>query len=282
MKPTVAVIAAGAMGSGVAGRLTQNAIAVTTSLAGRSPASAARAQAAGMRPVSDAEIADADIILSIVPPGEALALAARLAPHLAAAARKPLYVDCNAVNPQTVARIAAVIEATGARFVDGGIIGGPPAPGTTGTSIYVSGPHAPELAVLINHGLEIRVLPSAIGAASALKMSYAGITKGFTALGAAMMLAATRGGAADDLRAELAASQPALFGWLSRQLPRMYSKAYRWVAEMEEIAGFNEDDPAARQIFLGAAGLYQRLAEDFADGKKEIGALDDFLKPRKQ
>ena len=38
MKPNVAVIAAGAMGSGVAGRLTQNAIAVTTSLAGRSPA----------------------------------------------------------------------------------------------------------------------------------------------------------------------------------------------------------------------------------------------------
>src|ERR1035437_9833594 len=111
MKPTVAVIAAGAMGSGVAGRLTQNAIAVTTSLAGRSPASAARAEAAGMRPVSDAEIADADIILSIVPPGEALALATRLAPHLAAAARKPLYVDCNAINPQPVARIAAVIEA---------------------------------------------------------------------------------------------------------------------------------------------------------------------------
>ena len=73
-------------------------------------------------------------------------------------------------------------------------------------------------------------------------MSYAGITKGFTALGAAMMLAATRGGSAEALKAELAESQPALLGYLSRQVPSMYGKAYRWVAELEEIAGFVGED----------------------------------------
>ncbi len=233
-----------------------------------------------MKGVSDAEIAKADIILSIVPPGEALALAQRLAPHLTQANRKPVYVDCNAVNPATVARIAAVIEPTGARFVDGGIIGAPPAPGSNGTSIYVSGPHAGEIAGLNEYGLEIRVLDAPVGAASALKMSYAGITKGFTALGAAMMLAATRGGAADDLRRELAASQPALYGWLSRQTPKMYSKAYRWVAEMEEIAGFTGEDAAAGKIFAGAAEFYQRIARDFGGEGRETGAIDDFLKPR--
>ena len=280
MIPIVAVIAPGMMGSAVAGRLTQHRIRVITALAGRSADSVARAAAAGMAGVTDGEIANADILLSIVPPGEALALAERLAPHLAAANRKPVYVDCNAVNPATVTRIAAVIEATGARFVDGGIIGGPPAPGSIGTSIYVSGPCAPELAVLSEHGLEIRVLDAAIGAASALKMSYAGITKGFTALGAAMMLAATRGGAADDLRRELAASQPELYGWLRRQTPKMYSKAYRWVAEMEEIAGFTGEAASGGKIFAGAAEFYQRIAEDFATGKRETGAIDDFLKPR--
>jgi putative dehydrogenase len=280
MPPTIAVIAPGMMGSGVAGRLTQHRVGVVTALAGRSADSVARAEAAGMKGVSDAEIAKAEIILSIVPPGEALALAGRLAPHLAAANKKPVYVDCNAVNPATVARIAAVIEPTGARFVDGGIIGGPPAPGTTGTSIYVSGPHASEIAVLNEYGLEIRVLGAPVGAASALKMSYAGITKGFTALGAAMMLAATRGGAAEDLRRELAASQPALYGWLSRQTPKMYSKAYRWVAEMEEIAGFTGEDQAAGKVFAGAAEFYQRIADDFAGDGRETGAIDDFLKPR--
>ena len=136
------------------------------------------------------------------------------------------------------------------------------------------------MAELKKFGLEMPIQPGPIGAASAMKMSYAGITKGFTALGAAMMLAATRAGTADDLRAELSASQPALFGWLTRQVPNMYSKAYRWVAEMEEIAAFVGEDPAAAQFYQGAARLYERLAADFEGGRKETGALDAFCKPK--
>ncbi|MGH7213112.1 MAG: NAD(P)-binding domain-containing protein, partial [Acetobacteraceae bacterium] len=138
----VTVIAQGAMGSGVAARLTENGAEVRTSLAGRSEASAARARAAGMRDVDEARIAASDIILSIIPPGEATALAERLRPALTRATRKPIYVDCNAISPVTVARVAAVLAPTGAAFVDGGIIGGPPKPGSKGTRIYLSGPDA--------------------------------------------------------------------------------------------------------------------------------------------
>jgi L-threonate 2-dehydrogenase len=113
-----------------------------------------------------------------------------------------------------------------------------------------------------------------------MKMSYAGITKGFTALGAAMMLAASRAGTAEDLKAELSGSQPALFGWLTRQVPNMYSKAYRWVAEMEEIAQFVGEDPAARQFYEGAARLYERIAADSDGDCKEVAALDAFCKPK--
>src|SRR5206468_6394372 len=123
-------------------------------------------------------------------------------------------------------------------FVDGGIIGAPPQPGSKGPVLYVSGEAASRLLVLRAHGLQIRAVEGGIGAASALKVSYAGITKGLTALGAAMMLVATRAGVADALYAELAASQPALLAWFTRQIPGMYQKAYRWVAEMEEIADF--------------------------------------------
>jgi hypothetical protein len=108
-------------------------------------------------------------------------------------------------------------------------------------------------------------------------MSYAGITKGRQALGAARMLAASRAGTADDLRAELAQSQPQLLGWFSRQIPGMYSKAYRWVAEMDEIAAFVGEDEAAHAILGGAARLYERLAQDFAGDKDEIAALEAFL-----
>jgi 3-hydroxyisobutyrate dehydrogenase-like beta-hydroxyacid dehydrogenase len=280
MHPVVAVIAPGMMGSAVAARLIENGIEVRTALGGRSEPTLARAKAAGMVGASDEEIAATDIILSILPPGDALGLAERLAPALRAAAKKPIYVDCNALDPATVLRIARVVQETGATFVDGGIIGGPPQPGSKATKIYLSGEAAPRVAELTNYGLHMPIQPGPIGAASAMKMSYAGITKGFTALGAAMMLAASRAGTAEALKAELSASQPALFNWLTRQTPNMYSKAYRWVAEMQEIAQFVGEDPAARQFYQGAAQLYERLAADYDGEHKEIAALDAFCKPQ--
>ncbi len=275
MQPIVAVISPGAMGSAVGRRLAENGIEVRTSLADRSQASAARAREAGMTGVSDVQIAAADFILSIVPPGDALALAERLAPALIRAVRKPVYVDCNAVNPDTVRGIAAVVAATQCPFVDGGIIGPPPRSGAR-TVIYLSGPAAVGVAALTKHGLEMTVLQGAIGVASAMKMSYAGVTKGFTALGAMMMLAAERGGTEAHLRRELETSQPQLLAWLTRQTPGMYSKAYRWVAEMEEIAGFTGEDAAARQLFLATAQFYERIAADHAGPCRETAVLDTF------
>ncbi|HEY6431406.1 MAG TPA: DUF1932 domain-containing protein, partial [Acetobacteraceae bacterium] len=273
MPPIVAVISPGAMGSAVARRMTERGVEVRTSLAGRSNESAARAREAGMADVADEQIAAADIILSILPPGDAVGLAERLAPALAKTTRKPVYVDCNAVSPDTVQRIAAVLQAIDCPFLDGGIIGPPPRPGAR-TKIYLSGPDAARVAVLEQYGLDMPVLPGSVGVASAMKMSYAGITKGFTALGAMMMLAATRGGTAEHLKRELSESQPQLFAWLTRQTPGMYSKAYRWVAEMEEIAAFVGEDPAAAKFYQGAAELYERIAADFDGPNKETAMLD--------
>ena len=278
MTLTVAIIAPGNMGAAVGGRLTQNKVNVLTSIAGRSQASVNRANAAGMTAVADAQLTESDFLLSIVPPGDALALAQRLAPVLGAANKKPVYVDCNALSPQTVERVAAVIAATGCPFVGAGIIGPPPKPGTTNTKIYASGPHAADLARLNDYGLIVRVLAGPLTAASALKMSYAGITKGFTALGAAMMLAATRGGSVEALKAELAESQPALLGFLTRQTPAMYSKAYRWVAEMEEISDFVGKDYPEHAMLDASARLYERIAADFDGEKKEVGVMDKFVK----
>jgi putative dehydrogenase len=283
MSSSIAVIAPGAMGSAIAARLRDHGATVRTSLTGRSAASAARAAAAGMVAMSDdhALVESVDIILSIVPPGDALALAERLRPALASASRKPIYVDCNAVNPATVARIAECLAPTGAAFVDGGIIGGPPKPETPGPRLYVCGPAARDIEALRQYGLDIRRLEGPIGAASALKMSYAGITKGLTAIGSAMILGATAGDCAPALLSELAASQPALLTYLRRSVPEMYSKAYRWVAEMEEIAGFVGADGA---IYEGAARLYERLAADAAKPQKdrqEVAALDAFVTPER-
>jgi putative dehydrogenase len=279
MTPIVALIAPGNMGAAVAKRLTEHKVTVLTVLTGRSESSATRARDAGMQAVDDRKLAEADFLLSIVPPGEALALAKRLSGVLTAANTKPIYVECNAVSPQTVNQIAEVISATGCAFVDAGIIGPPPKPGTTNTKFYASGPHAPEFARLNDYGLIVRVLEGPLTAASALKMSYAGITKGFTALGSAMMLAATRGGSAQALQAELAESQPALLGFLTRQVPGMYSKAYRWVAELDEISAFVGEDHDEHAMLEAAARFYERIAKDVDGEKNEVGELDKFLKP---
>src|SRR5260221_12301625 len=137
MSITVAIIAQGTMGSGVGKRLHESGAEVRTLLSGRSAASAERARAAGMKPAADekALLDGADFFLSILPPDEAENLARRLAPALSALPKQPIYVDCNAISPQTATRVAAIVEPTGARFVDGGIIGGPPRPGYGGPPI---------------------------------------------------------------------------------------------------------------------------------------------------
>src|SRR5882672_10966462 len=278
MNPVVAVIAPGMMGAAVGGRLVDHGLRVLTSLQGRSAETQARAKAAGMTAASDEEIAAADFVLSILPPGDAVSLAQRFAPALTASNGKPIYVDCNAVSPPTVERVAAAITPTGCAFVDAGIIGSPPRPqDAAGPRFYASGAHAQKFAALKNFGLDIRLLGGPLTAASAMKMSYAGITKGTQALGAVMMLAATRGGTADALFAELKSSQPQMLAWLKRNLALMPPKAYRWVAEMHEIADFVGEDPAAHELYTGAAHFYEQIARDFEADQKTVTALQAFL-----
>ena len=285
MTPVVAIVAPGAMGAGIGKRLGAHGVRVLTSLTGRSEATAARAREADMIGASDEEIAAADFVLSILPPGDALALAKRFAPVLAASNAKPVYVDCNAINPATVEKVAAVIAPTGCAFVDAGIIGPPPSSISPpqagevvcGPRLYASGPAAAHFASLHQYGLDVRVLEGPLSAASALKMSYAGINKGTQAIGAAMMLAAMRAGSADALFDELSFSQREILAQFRQQLPKMPAKAYRWIAEMQEIAGFVADDPAARELYEGAARFYEKMAEDFSGDQKAADALKRFL-----
>ena len=271
---TIAILAAGAMGSAIAARLTGRGARVVTVLEGRSAATRARAEGAGMVAVDDAGLMQADLLLSIVPPADAAPLARSLLPALAAAERKPVYVDCNAVNVQTVRAVADLVAPTGAAFLDAAIIGLPPRFEGPGPRIHVAGDAVDALLPLRALGLDIRPMSGGIGAASALKMSYAGINKGLTALAALMVLAAERAGAGEALRAELAENEPHLFERFGRGLPDMLPKAHRWVAEMGEIGAFLGADPAGRQVFAGAAALYERLSRP--DNADEVAALRAF------
>ena len=197
---TVAIVGAGEMGAAVGRRLREAGARVMTSLAGRSRESVARVRDAGIEVVNDDDslVRDATFVLSIVPPGVAVEVAERLRGPLERAQAKPVFVECNAISPATCRRIRDLLD--GITFIDAGIIGGPPVAGTQdpakGPRFYASGADAHLLMRLADFGLDISILDGPIGDASGLKLAYAGLTKGFTALCATMLGAAERQGLA--------------------------------------------------------------------------------------
>jgi len=191
MKIVIAILSPGAMGSAISVRLVEHGARVLTLLEGRSAATVNRARAAGMEDVSPETIATADLILSIVPPSEAVGLAKELMTHLSESRHKPVYIDCNALSPKTKTEIAGTLA-----------------------------------------------------------------------------------------EQELGESLPQLLSKFQTGIPDMYPKAYRWVAEMREIAAFLDEDKAAAMMFEGAAQLYDRLATDVVNEGKECGNLNGFFHSR--
>lgn len=281
----IAVIGAGAMGSGIGRLLVEGGASVITNLDGRSAGTKKRAADAGMREAGWDEVVAAGIILSIIPPSEAVEVAEKVAAASRAAGSTPVFVDCNAIAPDTMKAVAAAAAEGGASVVDGSIIGMPPVPASGEAPakvprLYLSGGPDGIETVLVSHGLKVTRLTGEIGAASALKMCYSGINKGLVGLGTAMYLSAIRSGADEGLRREMAGSVPQVADRLAGGIPDMYAKAYRWVAEMEEIADFlGKDDPASL-IFRGMAGLYRKMADDREVGGDLARALDEMIAAR--
>ena len=262
MKPTIAIMSPGDMGHAVGAVLREGGLRVISELSGRSERTRALATRAGIAAVADdaALVQKADMLLSILAPAEALMLAERIAHAVRGTGATLLYVDCNAIAPQTARQIAEIVEGAGARFVDAGIIGPPPKPGATSTRFYASGRDTAPFARLRDFGLDVRLVGEEPGQASAIKMCYAALTKGTTALMTELSIAAARLGVSDALRAEFEQSQPALCERMQRAVPEMVPKAHRWVGEMEEIAKTFEACGLTPRTFEGAAELYALVA----------------------
>jgi 3-hydroxyisobutyrate dehydrogenase-like beta-hydroxyacid dehydrogenase len=257
----VGILSPGEMGSGVGEVLHQRGLRVLTCLAGRGPGSRERAARAGLEDARDLEdlVRVCDMLLSIVPPAVAGAVADQVAAAVRATGASLLYADCNAIAPRTARDIARTVTEAGARFADGGIIGPPPT--TPGNRIFTSGPGAREFAGLGGFGLDIRVLEGEVGQASGLKMCYAALTKGLSALGAELLISAEKMDLLDPLLAELRDSQATVLDWLERSVPGMPPKARRWVSEMEEIAATFAHEGQSPGYHRAASELYRRVGQ---------------------
>ena len=222
---------------------------------------------------------EADMLLSILVPARAIELAERIAATAKTCDADLLYVDANALAPQTTQQIGRIVAEAGLGFADAGIVGPPPRTGSEDTRIYVSGPQTEMLTQLRAFGLDIRVVGDGIGEASAVKMCYAALNKGLIALATQISVAAKVLGVEETLWEEFAASQSALAPRMQRQLPNMVPKAYRWVGEMEEIAKTFENCGLSPKIFLGAAETFDLVTGAVGPSpvKTEFEPLVDLL-----
>jgi 3-hydroxyisobutyrate dehydrogenase-like beta-hydroxyacid dehydrogenase len=254
---TVLLLHPGAMGASIgrALRSARPAEPVLWLTAGRSAETRDRAEHAGLTPVSDLPqaVAEASIVFSVCPP----AAAREQAEAVAEAGFRGIYVDANAVAPATARAIATRFE----RFVDGGIVGPPVAQAGT-TRLYLSGTDAGEVAARFEGSdLEVRLVDGGAGAASAVKMAFAAWTKGTSALLLSIRAFAEAEGVSDALVGEWATSMPDLIARSDRSPAGVGPKAWRFVAEMDEIAASLSDAGLADGFHRAAADTYRRLAD---------------------
>jgi 3-hydroxyisobutyrate dehydrogenase-like beta-hydroxyacid dehydrogenase len=282
---TVGLLHPGEMGAAVGQCLADAGHRVLWVPEGRSAATSARAEAAGLVACGLAEMMRrCDLIMSVAPPHAALDIARQVTGF------GGMYLDANAISPATAREVAGIVEAGGASYVDGGIIGTPPvAPGFI--RLYLSGPRAgkvrdlfdgsPVDARMVDHrtgsgagtlGEGATGVVGVVGSASAVKMAYASWTKGSAALLLAARALARAEGVEETLLAEWGISQPGLDERSAGAAGSAAAKGWRWIAEMEEIAAAMGAVGLPAGFHQAAAEVYRRFSP--ADPAGEEADLD--------
>jgi 3-hydroxyisobutyrate dehydrogenase-like beta-hydroxyacid dehydrogenase len=265
---TIGLLHPGEMGTAVGRCLTAAGHEVLWVAEGRSAATRKRAAEAGLDGCGWAEMAARSaVIVSICPPRAAL----EVARTVAGTGFGGLYLDANAISPATAGKVAAIVTAGGAGYVDGGIIGTPPVtPGFI--RLYLSGTRAVEVRELFTGSAVDARLIAPPGTASAVKMAYASWTKGSAALLLTARALARAEGVEPTLLEEWGISQPGLERRSAAAAESAATKGWRWVGEMEEIAAT-----------MAAAGLpegfHQAAAEVYAGYSASHGGTTPLAPP---
>lgn len=273
VKRTLGILHPGEMGASVAASAQNSGCSVYWVADGRSAQTAARAARIGLEGAESlvrlCELCS--VIVSVCPPDAAETVATSVLEQ----GFTGLYVDMNAIAPQRAIHIWEMMAACGARFVDGGIIGGP-AWKPNSTCLYLSGEHAQEAADCFAAGpLETRIIGNAIGKASALKMCFAAYSKGTTALLCAVMGAAEGLGVRAELEQQWSQDGSAFAIEAEQRVRQVTSKAWRFAGEMDEIAATFGAVGLPDGFHAAAAEMYRRIA-DFK-GAVVLPALDEVL-----
>ncbi|MYD10471.1 MAG: NAD(P)-dependent oxidoreductase [Chloroflexi bacterium] len=268
----VGILNPGAMGASIAASARAAGHEVVWASAGRSAATQQRAAENDLRAVETlAELCAAcEVIVCVCPPHAAEAVA----DAVISAGFDGLYCEGNAISPQKAQAIGARMSAAGIDFVDGSIVG-PPAWQAGSTRFYLSGPSAGQVAALFAGTLtEAIAIGDEIGKASALKMTFAALTKGSTALLAAIYGVSENLGVRAELEREWGMRSAEAVAQRRDQVRGVTAKAWRFAGEMQEIAATFELAGMPPGFFEAAYEVYTRMA-DFkdADALPELEAV---------
>ena len=257
---TVAILSPGDMGHAVGQLLREHELKVVTCLTGRSQRTKDLAELAGIADVPDLNdmVAQSQIILSISVSEMVPSICQQVADAIKATTANVLFAECNAISPQLSRQMEPIITEAGGRYIDASIVGGPPLNGSS-PRFYASGDNTAEFEGLANFGLDVRTAGTEVGQASGIKMCYAAMTKGSSALYSELLMAAEMMGLSDFVKAEFQSSQPAVLQRMERGLPGVPAKARRWVSEMEEIKDTFEHLGLTPHLFQGVADMYRMI-----------------------
>ena len=257
---TVAILSPGDMGHAVGQLLREHELKVVTCLTGRSQRTKDLAELAGIADVPDLNdmVAQSQIILSISVSEMVPSICQQVADAIKATNANVLFAECNAISPQLSRQMEPIITEAGGRYIDASIVGGPPLNGSS-PRFYASGDNTAEFEGLANFGLDVRDAGTEVGQASGIKMCYAAMTKGSSALYSELLMAAEMMGLSDLVKAEFQSSQPAVLQRMERGLPGVPAKARRWVSEMEEIKDTFEHLGLTPHLFQGVADMYRMI-----------------------
>lgn len=260
-RPVAGIAHPGAMGAALGAALQPTAGQVLWAVAGRSQQTAKRAELADLVGVPDiaALARRTDLIISICPPHAAEEVAGQVAAAVTGSEHPSVYVDANAVAPQTVRRIADRLG-TG-RVVDGAVIG-PPGWRHGTTVLWLSGPAAGPVAELFaGSPFQARVLGAELGTASALKACFALQSKALPAMWLQLAEAADAYGVTDALRAELDRNEVDVSAALESATRRTRGKEWRWAGEMDQAAEAFAAVGLPEGFSRAAAELYRLRAD---------------------
>ena len=258
---SIGITSPGDMGQGVAMCIKAMGFNVCMASDGRSTRTRTLGEKAGLTDVHSMEnlVKECDMVLSVLDPGAAVTNAKAVAAACKATGRKIVFVECNAIAPNTMHEITGILQAVGCTVIDAGIIGPPPRKGAK-QRFYVSGPDAHLMQRIHSEQINVKVAGEKIGDASAVKMCYAALTKGSIALGTELLIAARKLGVDQVLEAEFKGSQADMHASVLSRAAGMPFKAYRWVPEMNEIAKTFEGAGLTPKMFQGISDLYAQIA----------------------